>query len=109
MQKARARSFLLHTKMEHLAFLWVLHTILIQFLILLMFHSVLTSHIQKHLSKLGLAHWWTLLPVLLQGERNTQLVMVMHIQNHRRKTQKDKKSSTGIKKTQACNIIFMHL
>lgn len=109
MQKARVRSFLLHTKMEHLAILWVLHTILIQFLILLMFPSVLLiSHIQKHLSKLGLAHWWTLLPVVLQGERNIHLAMVMHIQNHQRKTQKDK-SSTGIKKTQACNIIFMYL
>ena len=99
MQRARARSLHLHTKMEHLAILWVLHIISIQVLILLMFHSVLqTSHIQKHISKLGLAHWWTLLLLVLQGERNMQLVMVMDTQNHQRKTQEDK-NSAPIKET----------
>jgi hypothetical protein len=71
MQRAKARNFLLRTKMGHLATRWVLHITSILFLIHLMSHSVpQISHIQKHISRLGQGHWWIQLQLALQKERN---------------------------------------
>uniref|UniRef100_A0A7C8YQ43 Uncharacterized protein n=1 Tax=Opuntia streptacantha TaxID=393608 RepID=A0A7C8YQ43_OPUST len=56
MLKARARNSLLHTRMEHLGILWVLHSTSSHDLTLQKFHSVQRiSHMQKNPCKHGQA------------------------------------------------------
>lgn len=84
MQRARVRNSLHHTKMDNLAFPWVLHIISILPTSLEM-PSLLQPHslFWKNHSKLGQVHWVTLLVFMLQGEKSKLQVMNENHQNYR--------------------------
>lgn len=82
MQRAKAKSFLHHTRMGQLATLWDLHIILILPLFLLMSLSVQPhSVILKNQCKLGQVLWLTLLLLVVQDGRNIPDMMPEKHQN----------------------------
>lgn len=89
MQRARVRSFLHHTKMDNLAFPWVLHITLTLPWFLEMSPIVQPLWlIQKNGTKHGRVRWVTLLALVLQGGRSMLQSMNENRQNHIRQPTK---------------------